>query len=59
MVMCKQDVGMVTEGCLVAINSFAAAVGLESAFIDCFPELDDRKTVYIHTVGKTEAHPRR
>ena len=37
MVMRKQDVGTVTERCLIAINSFAAAVGMESVFIGRFP----------------------
>ena len=49
MVMREQDVGTVTEGCLVAINGFAAAVGMESAFIDRFPDLEDRKTVYTYS----------
>ena len=45
MVMHEQDVGTVTERCLIAINSFAAAVGMESVFIDRFPQMEDRKTV--------------
>ena len=49
MVMREQDIGTVSEDCLVAINSFAAAVGIESAFIDRFPQLEDRRTVYTYS----------
>ena len=49
MVMRPQDVGILSKNCLVLINSFASAVGMGSSFVERFPALDDRCTVYIYS----------